>query len=295
MIPYLLAVAGGFLIGASQIKDSFEEGGEIFTKGGGVKSKKIKGDIGISGTQYGYTLKEWEQGAKKNGLLVSPSQWWKNQEGKPYTDSFGRKKKVGQHSGDKQQEMNRYGYLIAIGLDLGSKIIPESAKKYVEENNFSKFENGGTVSDFSEYSNDALYDMIINLSRFENNEELIQYVKDELKRRNEIKKVSIKYKGNDYYFNADFDEGDLEDIDIRPAYKLDHPFFKAIENEFFDYLENLAPRNTQEMYEEEYLIKKEAIREGISAIFDYMIQNNIKELDLDKDWNKIDIEGIWQG
>ena len=36
---------------------------------------------------------------------------------------------------------------------------------------------------FSEYSNDALTDMIINLSRFENNEEEIQDVKDELARR----------------------------------------------------------------------------------------------------------------
>lgn len=36
---------------------------------------------------------------------------------------------------------------------------------------------------FSEYSNDALTDMIINLSRFENNEEDIQDVKDELERR----------------------------------------------------------------------------------------------------------------
>jgi hypothetical protein len=36
---------------------------------------------------------------------------------------------------------------------------------------------------FSEYSNDALTDMIINLSRYENNEQEIQDVKDELARR----------------------------------------------------------------------------------------------------------------
>ena len=36
---------------------------------------------------------------------------------------------------------------------------------------------------FSEFSNDALTDMIINLSRYENNEEEIQDVKDELERR----------------------------------------------------------------------------------------------------------------
>ena len=36
---------------------------------------------------------------------------------------------------------------------------------------------------FSEYSNSALADMIVNLSRFEGNEELIASVKDELKSR----------------------------------------------------------------------------------------------------------------
>lgn len=36
---------------------------------------------------------------------------------------------------------------------------------------------------FEEYSDDALTDMIINLSRYENNEQEIQDVKDELERR----------------------------------------------------------------------------------------------------------------
>jgi len=36
----------------------------------------------------------------------------------------------------------------------------------------------------SDYSNDALTNMIINLSRFKGNEEEIQQVKDELERRN---------------------------------------------------------------------------------------------------------------
>lgn len=38
---------------------------------------------------------------------------------------------------------------------------------------------------FEEYSDDALTDMIINLSRYENNEEEIQLAKDELARRKE--------------------------------------------------------------------------------------------------------------
>jgi hypothetical protein len=114
----------------------------MYAKGGKVK----KGDVGKSGTQYGYTLKEWEQNAKKRGLLVSPTQWWKSQEGRSYTDSFGRKKIVGHHSGDERQSMNMYGYLIANGLDLGSKIIPESAIKYVKENDYMKYAQGGDIN-----------------------------------------------------------------------------------------------------------------------------------------------------
>jgi hypothetical protein len=43
-------------------------------------------------------------------------------------------------------------------------------------------------SDYSEYSNDALADMIINLSRYEGNEDIIQMVKDELKKRKDQSK-----------------------------------------------------------------------------------------------------------
>jgi hypothetical protein len=126
-------------------KNSAKRAEYKYAGGGGVKSKKIKGDIGKSGTQYGYTLAEWENMAKKKGLLVSPKQWWKSREGKEYTDNFGRKKKIGQYSDDERQEMQMYGYLIANGLDLGSKIIPLTAKKYVEENNYIKYANGGGV------------------------------------------------------------------------------------------------------------------------------------------------------
>ena len=45
------------------------------------------------------------------------------------------------------------------------------------------FADGGDVDRFSEYSNNALTDMIINLSRYENTESEIQMVKDILKKR----------------------------------------------------------------------------------------------------------------
>jgi hypothetical protein len=122
---------------------------DLFNYKTGGQTKNKKGDIGKSGTQYGYTLKEWDKIAEKNGLLVSPTQWWKSQEGKKYKDFVGRNKIVGQHSGDKAQEMNRYGFMIANGMDLGSDKIPASAKKYVQDNNFNKFGEGGGISKFN--------------------------------------------------------------------------------------------------------------------------------------------------
>jgi len=143
-------------------------------KGGLTKNKK--GDIGKSGTQYGYTLKEWEQNAQKMGLLVSPTQYWKNQEGKKYKDSFGRTKTIGQHSGDEQQELMSYGYRIAIGMDLGSDKIPASAKKYVKDNNLTKFGKGGDLKDFSD---NQLMIMNQNVELEHHHEELEDILKDE--------------------------------------------------------------------------------------------------------------------
>jgi hypothetical protein len=62
-----------------------------------------------------------------------------------------------------------------------------SRKGYKGKTNFA---NGGGVGRFSEYSNDALYDMIINLSRYENTESEIQMVKAELEKRKANKKMT---------------------------------------------------------------------------------------------------------
>jgi len=113
---------------------SVKEDKMAMAKGGVTK----KGDVGKSGTQYGYTLKEYETMAKKNGLLVSPSDYWKSQIGKKYKDFLGRTQTIGNYSSDKENIMRSYGYKIAIGMDLGSKLIPASAKRYVEQNNYNK-------------------------------------------------------------------------------------------------------------------------------------------------------------
>ena len=201
-----------------------------YKKGGQTKNKK--GDIGKSGTQYGYTLKEWDKIAEKNGLLVSPTQWWKSQEGKKYKDSFGRNKTVGQHSGDKEQEMNRYGYMIANGMDLGSDKIPASAKKYVQDNNFNKFGEGGKAGEyFINFENDFSstrrggvknYSVDIDLENGEQlrggdldfkdgNDALFLY--ERIKKKGEYQNEKIE----DIQLLANFKNGDYESVDI-PRY-----------------------------------------------------------------------------
>jgi len=57
--------------------------------------------------------------------------------------------------------------------------------------------------DFSEYSNDALADMIVNLSRYENTEDNIRIVQEELKNRKNRKQgttYSVSKRGNDYVY-----------------------------------------------------------------------------------------------
>ncbi|NBX74543.1 MAG: hypothetical protein EBQ89_09645, partial [Alphaproteobacteria bacterium] len=54
--------------------------------------------------------------------------------------------------------MRQYGYINAIGLDLGSKLINPSAKKFVEENNYSKYADGGSIAEGN-------YEMVLSKSK----------------------------------------------------------------------------------------------------------------------------------
>lgn len=74
--------------------------------------------------------------------------------------------------------------------------------------------NRGMISEnFSEYSNDALSDMIINLSRFEGNEELIQHVKQELEKRKPVQEARLtEARGYSFTFNYNTDADDVEYI-----------------------------------------------------------------------------------
>lgn len=121
---------------------------DVYAKGGGIKDKK--GDIGKhTGKQYGYTLSEVEK-AWKN-ILVSPTDYWKKEEGSVYTDSFGRRQVVRESS--KSSIMTGYAYRIMILLDLGSNKVPASAKKYSmsiyefapNEISVKSYKNGGNI------------------------------------------------------------------------------------------------------------------------------------------------------
>jgi hypothetical protein len=82
------------------------------------------------------------------------------------------------------------------------------------------YEIGGSVGNFSEYSNDALTDAIINLSRFENTEDDIQTLKEELKKRKEsIKLDSIEEMVKSNLFNGEIScEKLTEIIGCKPNY-----------------------------------------------------------------------------
>jgi hypothetical protein len=97
-----------------------------------------------------------------------------------------------------------------------SKEFNDAFKKYLK----NKMANGGSVGNFSEYSNDALTDAIINLSRFENTEDDIQTLKEELKKRKEsIKLDSIEEMVKSNLFNGEIScEKLTEIIGCKPNY-----------------------------------------------------------------------------
>lgn len=134
-----------------------------------AKAKKPKGDIGKSGKQYGYTLAQYEANGKKLGLFVSPEQYWKSQKGTKYKDFVGRTQTIGER--EKVGEMNRWAYKIMIGLDLGSKLIPDSAEKYARKNVLffggEEFEKGGSLPKNKYVRNSDIKEITLSLDGVE--------------------------------------------------------------------------------------------------------------------------------
>ncbi len=171
---------------------------DVYAKGGGVKAKK--GDIGKqTGKQYGYTLSEAEK-AWKN-ILVSPTDYWKKEEGSVYTDSFGRLQVVRESS--KMRIMTGYAYRIMVLLDLGSKKVPASAKKYAmsvyefkpNEISGKSYKNGGGVG-FDVYDFDKKMSLINLDMIYEYSVKLDEMVTEESKLEEWVKMKLTKVEQN---------------------------------------------------------------------------------------------------
>jgi hypothetical protein len=143
-----------------KLKYALKEEGHKFAKGGGV---------GLIGNQKSIDLnKNGKIDAEDFKLLrTTMNGAWRNEH--KHVNSTSRKD----------------GKVIDYEVNYARKFNP-SRKGYKGKT----FANGGGVDRFSEYSNDALYDMIINLSRYENTESEIQMVKAELEKRKANKKMT---------------------------------------------------------------------------------------------------------
>jgi hypothetical protein len=113
----------------NEVLDLLRDNESKLANGGTINKKKLKGDIGkITGKQYGYTLENFEKA--QESIFVSPNDYWKKQQGSDYKDFIGRKQLITDR--DKDRLMESYAYKIMIAIDLGSKKVPLSAKKYAE-------------------------------------------------------------------------------------------------------------------------------------------------------------------
>jgi hypothetical protein len=77
-------------------------------------------------------------------------------------------------------------------LDKIQMIDVNSLRNILDELDSYNLQEANTPSNYSEYSNDALSDMIVNLSRYEGTEDLVKRVKDELENRRKKAKGEMK-------------------------------------------------------------------------------------------------------
>jgi hypothetical protein len=96
-----------------------------------------------------------------------------------------------------------------------------------------------------------------------------------------------------YTYSIETASGEIEDIHL--TFGIDTPLFQYFENLFNDWFE-YQRRDIKEMYESDEAIyyKKGAIRGSIEILEEYIRENNLRYLNLDKENFKIDIECAWQ-
>lgn len=138
------------------------------------------------------------------------------------------------------------------------------------------------IESFEEYSNDALADMIVNLSRFEGNEEAIQKVKKELNKRKGITEVD-NFKGGLADKKTPQDIADKHDVPLKQIQnqldkgddvEMEHTNSKEKAEEiamdhvyedpkYYDALDDMENKRKKEMGENYSIIKK-ILREEIN-------------------------------
>jgi hypothetical protein len=142
---------------------------------------------------------------------------------------------------------------------------------------------------FSKYSNDALKDMIVNLSRFEDTKDMIQTIKDELKKRetNKPLKENSDFEGTGLVIvgRTQLDNNAIGDM-------LDETDFYGVWNTREGYWFFPEDEETLDILEKE--LEHEFVQRGINARFEGQYRE-LNELDNQIDLSKIsnvEFEGI---
>lgn len=194
----------------------------ILKNGGAIKGEK--GDVGkFTGKKYGYTLSEIENSWEN--ILVSPNDYWETQDGSIYKDHLGRMQTVSNRN--KDSIMTGYAYRIMVLLDLGSKKVPTSAKKYAmsvyefapNEISAKLYRAGGKVEGLEKEMRKLLIDL--NSSRLrtyiegDNSEEELARQKEREVKLARYNEVLTLLREKDKYENG----GGLERIDLFEDYE----------------------------------------------------------------------------
>lgn len=180
--------------------------GEMFMNGGGLPAGVNQSYMVTEA--LGNPAQHFKLGGKLEGKEKQINMLFKNQ---------GVKEAIQKEQADAIRKIIEQDGISTKGIS--DKEMLMIARELSKEN----YAKGGGVGSFSEYSNDALYDMIINLSRFENTESEIKMIKAELEKRKASQKMAsdvdlfVNYDEQpeelseivDYYMNK-FDEGDYD-------------------------------------------------------------------------------------
>lgn len=105
-------------------------------------------------------------------------------------------------------------------------------------------------------------------------------------------KITIVFDKKKHQYQIILIDGYIEDILLDK--KPDTDLFKFFENDFYNWLEDQQDE-TKEMYDvpdevygQPYLVKRGAIEDAIDGLYQFIVDNKLRYLDLDKDLSKLD-------